>query len=73
MNTQLFARIKKRSKYYGQGTKGELFEVSVRSDPLGYVFEGGPGGCYCAKDIALFAKVGHSEFVLLNPPPERKQ
>ena len=46
MTQKLYARIKKSSKYYGQGTKGDLFEVFFVADPCGYNVIGGPGGRY---------------------------
>lgn len=55
----LYAEIKKTSKYYGQGTKGEKFPVFVIPDPrgfdAGYVVQGGPGGQYRLADVDLFA------------------
>lgn len=42
---QLYAKIKRSSKYYGQGEKGELFEVFVGAGyPKAYLVQGGPGG-----------------------------
>ena len=55
----LYAEIKKTSKYYGQGTKGEKFPVFVIPEPrgfdAGYVVQGGPGGQYRLADVDLFA------------------
>lgn len=52
---QLYARIKKSSKYFGQGEKGELFEaLVVPGDPAGYLVQGGPGGQYRLSDVNLY-------------------
>lgn len=55
MGQQLFAKIKKSSKYYGQGEKGELFPVYVVHGPaLEYVVKGGEGGQYRLIDVNLY-------------------
>ena len=52
---QLFAKIKRSSKYYGQGEKGALFEVFVEGGhPEAYLVQGGPGGQYRLADVNLF-------------------
>lgn len=52
---QLYAKIKRSSKYYGQGERGALFEVFVEAgNPLGYVVQGGPGGQYRMSDVNLY-------------------
>lgn len=52
---QLFARIKRSSKYYGQTERGALFEVYIRpGDPAQYLVQGGPGGQYRLADVNLF-------------------
>ena len=51
---QLFARIKRTSKYYGQGDKGALFPVMVCADCGDYAVQGGPGGQYRLRDVSLF-------------------
>ncbi len=52
---QLYAKIKRSSKYYGQGEKGGLFEVFVEAgNPLAYLVQGGPGGQYRLADVNLF-------------------
>ncbi len=51
---KLLARIRPSSKYYGQGTEGELFAVCI--GPGGeYRVLGGPGGQYRLSDVELFA------------------
>ena len=53
--TQLYASIKKGSKYYGQTSPGELFEIRIvpdGDDP--WVVKGGPGGQYWLSDVSLF-------------------
>lgn len=51
----LYAKIKRSSKYYGQGEKGALFEVFVEAGhPEAYVVQGGPGGQYRLSDVNLF-------------------
>lgn len=54
VNSGLFAEIKRSSKYYGQGERGELFPVSI-VDGGEYVVQGGPGGQYRLKDVWLWA------------------
>lgn len=71
MLTQLYARIKKSSKYYHQnavaksGGYGLPFPVEVGPDPfMGYVIKGGPGGQYTVKDVNLYAIVDGTEIKL---------
>ncbi len=58
---QLYAKIKRTSKYYGQGEIDGLFEVfidpSVRDE---YKVQGGPGGQYRLRDVTLWVKYGDS-------------
>ncbi|KAB2839893.1 MAG: hypothetical protein F9K47_14920 [Burkholderiales bacterium] len=52
---QLHAKIKRSSKYYGQGEKGALFEVFVEAgNPAAYLVQGGPGGQYRLSDVNLY-------------------
>ena len=52
---QLYAKIKRTSKYYGQGDKGALFEVFVEAgNPAAYLVRGGPGGQYRLGDVNLY-------------------
>lgn len=52
---QLYAKIKRSSKYYGQGEKGALFEVFVQAGhPGDYLVHGGPGWQYRLSDVNLF-------------------
>lgn len=52
---QLYAKIKRTSKYYGQGEKGALFPVFVKAGyPEGYMVQGGPGGQYRLSDVNLY-------------------
>lgn len=51
---QIYARIKRTSKYYGQGEKGALFPVYIRADYGDYHVSGGPGGQYRMRDVALY-------------------
>lgn len=52
---QLFAAIKRSSKYYGQTSRGELFPVHIiAGDPAGYLVQGGPGTQYRLVDVNLF-------------------
>ena len=52
---QLYAKIKRSSKYYGQGERGALFEVFVEAgNPAAYLVQGGPGGQYRLADVNLF-------------------
>lgn len=54
---QLYAKIKRTSKYYGQGEKGALFEVFVEAgNPAAYLVQGGPGGQYRLADVNLYVK-----------------
>lgn len=64
MSTQLYAKIKKSSKYFSQNDTAEEqgfglpFPVEVSPDGNssgGYVIKGGPGGQYMAKDVHLYA------------------
>lgn len=51
----LYAKIKRSSKYYGQGECGALFPVYVvAGGAWDYVVQGGPGGQYRLKDVNLF-------------------
>lgn len=52
---QLYAKIKRSSKYYGQTGKCALFPVYViHGGAGGYVIQGGPGGQYRLEDVNLF-------------------
>ena len=52
---QLFAKIKRTSKYFGQTDRGALFPVFVEAGYAeGYVVQGGPGGQYRLRDVNLF-------------------
>lgn len=52
---QLYAKIKRTSKYYGQGEHGALFPVYVEARwAKGYAVQGGPGGQYRLIDVNLF-------------------
>jgi hypothetical protein len=52
---QLYAKIKRSSKYYGQTEHGALFEVFVEAgNPAAYLVQGGPGGQYRLADVNLF-------------------
>jgi len=58
---QLYAKIKRTSKYYGQGEIDGLFEVFI--DPRirdEYKVQGGPGGQYRLSDITLWVKAGNA-------------
>lgn len=52
--TQLYASIKKGSKYYGQTKPGELFEISIEPSDDPWVVKGGVGGQYWLSDVSLF-------------------
>jgi len=55
---QLYAKIKKSSKYFGQGEKNALFKVFVDAGhPETYLVKGGPGGQYRLADVNLFVVV----------------
>lgn len=58
--TVLYAEIKKSSKYYGQGAKGEKFPVTIQS--ARYCVQGGPGGQYRIEDVHLFALLNDNSF-----------
>jgi hypothetical protein len=52
---QLYAKIKRSSKYYRQTAPGTLFEVFVEAGtPAAYLVQGGPGGQYRLSDVNLF-------------------
>lgn len=50
---KLMARIRKSSKYFGQGDEAVLFPVAITS-PKEYGVVGGPGGQYRLSDVDLF-------------------
>lgn len=55
MSQQIYARIKRTSKYYGQTRNEELFPVHIaHQGGWEYVVRGGPGGGYRLKDVNLF-------------------
>lgn len=71
MATQLYAKIKKSSKYFHQNQMaidngyGLPFPVEVAPDNfMGYVIKGGPGGQYTANDVNLYAIVDGVEIKL---------
>lgn len=53
---QLYARIKRSSKYYDQTPEdGSAFAVRVIAGPReGYLVQGGPGGQYRLRDVHLY-------------------
>lgn len=53
---QIYARIKPRSKYYGQGERDALFPVYIEALDFAeaYAVQGGPGGQYRLSDVNLF-------------------
>jgi hypothetical protein len=51
---QLYAQIKRSSKYYGQTVAKALFPVYVEARRGEYVVQGGPGGQYRLADVNLF-------------------
>ena len=53
---QLFAKIKKSSKYHGQGD-GSAFKVIISAGD-GYCVRGGPGERYRLSDVDLFVMDG---------------
>ena len=59
---QLYAKIKRSSKYYGQGKVGDFFEVYVEAgEPTSYLVQGGPGGQYKLSDVNLYIVDGGRE------------
>ncbi len=60
---QLYAKIKRSSKYFGQAGKDDLFQVYIVAHRGEYVVEGGPGGQYRLADVNLFV-VGEDGFAL---------
>lgn len=59
---QIFAKIKKSSKYFGQGEPGALFPVYI--DPTTkweYCVVGGPGGQYRLADVNFYVVDGGCE------------
>lgn len=54
MSQQIYACIKRTSKYFGQGERGKLFPVDIARDGSGYVVKGGVGGQYRMRDVALY-------------------
>lgn len=62
---QLYAKIKKSSKYFSQNWSAEQdperwggfpFEVFIEASGRGYCVQGGPGGQYRLEDVNLFVK-----------------
>lgn len=53
---QLHAKIKRTSRYYGQGAPGALFKVFIDVHQGDYVVQGGPGGQYRLADVNLYVK-----------------
>lgn len=53
---QLYAKIKRSSKYYGQTKPHEVFRVYIVAEHGygDYVVQGGPGGQYRLSDVNLF-------------------
>ena len=60
---ELWATIKKSSKYYRQGLDelGKPVAFKIRAiqlqDADSYDFKGGPGGQYCREDLQLFVNL----------------
>lgn len=63
---QLYAKIKKSSKYSGQETYAIRdgvypFPVEISKGTDGYVVKGGPGGQYRLADVTLHVLVGDKQ------------
>lgn len=63
---QLYAKIKRTSKYYSQTEPNQLFPVYVAAGPDhgcgDYRVQGGPGGQYRLSDVSLFVVYdGHEQ------------
>lgn len=57
MGQDIYAKIKRSSKYYGQGERGALFQVRIVGPSEtydNYLAIGGPGGRYRLADVNLF-------------------
>lgn len=68
---QIYAKIKRSSKYYHQNEwakadpsrwGGYPFPIYIEAgDPMGYVVQGGPGGQYRLSDVSLYViEDGHA-------------
>ncbi len=53
MSQQIFAKIKRSSKYFGQGD-GKLFKVTIDGGDWEYRVKGGPGTQYRLVDVNLY-------------------
>lgn len=64
--TELYAKIKKSSKYYWSQHDPEnpYFAVSITDDCEGYNVIGGAGGQYRLADVSLYAKVDDKYIVI---------
>jgi hypothetical protein len=51
---QIYAKIKRSSKYYGQTDPGEIFPVRIATQFGDYAVQGGPGSQYRLSDVNLF-------------------
>ena len=53
---QIYAKIKRNSKYYGQAGRDEIFPVRIMPTQFygEYNVQGGPGGQYRLSDVNLF-------------------
>ena len=52
---QIYAEIRRTSKYAYQGDAGELFPVTLAEGPSWeYIVVGGPGGQYRLDDVHLY-------------------
>jgi hypothetical protein len=60
---QIYAKIKRSSKYFGQTGEDDLFQVYVEAHKGEYVVSGGPGGQYRLADVNLYV-VGGDGFAL---------
>lgn len=55
---QIYAKIKRNSKYFGQTGRNVIFPVHIIGGPgmgeWAYIVQGGPGGQYRLRDVNLF-------------------
>lgn len=65
---QIYAKIKRSSKYYGQTEPNQPFPVHIVAktneshDGSDYIVKGGPGGQYRLADVSLFIiQSGHEQ------------
>jgi hypothetical protein len=69
---QLYAQIKRSSKYYGQTDAGAIFPVHILIGAGDYVVQGWPGGQYRLCDVHILVADEHGKTMRISGTPQSR-